>query len=187
MKANKTNDTKHNKTKTHNTTKQPTKTSTQNRMTINKKKTFNKIRRRINTRTTIRIKIITYRRRRKIMIRILINSYSRRFIKRKRSRWRRIRKIKNMKIEKKKNIIIIRIKMNMMKITRSIQQCNSQHHVWNFDGLEVQELLAFIACSALFASHYSPRCIFSAPHVFSAFEIRLGEDRAHFNKSSSLG
>ena len=36
---------------------------------------------------------------------------------------------------------------------------------------------------ALFASMY----IFTAQHVLSAFEFRLGEDRAHFNRSNSLG
>ena len=36
---------------------------------------------------------------------------------------------------------------------------------------------------ALFASVY----IFTAQHVLSAFEFRLGEDRAHFNRSNSLG
>ena len=36
---------------------------------------------------------------------------------------------------------------------------------------------------ALFASMY----IFTAQHVLSAFEFRLGEDRAHFNRSNSVG
>ena len=37
------------------------------------------------------------------------------------------------------------------------------------------------------SSHSSHRCIYLAPHASSAFEFRMGEDRAQFNRSNSLG